>query len=377
MDNYKNFKVEDFVCDPFFREWVLNPNHENGQKWNQWLNDHPDHLAYVHSAREVVLSLRVNEESISDAEIREVVNRTISKIKQSEALNAKNEAFNRRFYQTNLFRIAASIVLLLGIGFVFLKLESPSKAPELASVSKPEIASDTHIGWEVVTNSKSRPMLIKLSDASKVTLAPGSRLTYPANFNNEKNRQVHLTGEAFFDITKDPSKPFLVFAEDIVTKVLGTSFTVKAYPSSKLLTVEVKTGKVAVFSKQDPQLDSKINNTDLAGIVLVPNQKAILERGAAKMVKTLVEKPEIVLPKSEIPHFNFEDTPASEAFAIIGKAYGIKIIYDEDILKDCPVTAPLDNQTLNEKLSFICKAVEASYEVVEGQIIIHSSGCKN
>ena len=95
------------------------------------------------------------------------------------------------------------------------------------------------------------------------------------------------------------------------------------------------------------------------------------------MVKTLVEKPEIIVPKAQIPHFEFEDTPASEAFATIGKAYGIDILFDEELLRDCPLTAALDSQTLHEKLSIICKAVEARYEILDGQIIIHSRGCRN
>ena len=95
------------------------------------------------------------------------------------------------------------------------------------------------------------------------------------------------------------------------------------------------------------------------------------------MVKTLVEKPEIILAKEDVPHFTFEDTPVTEVFQAIEKAYGIDILYDAEIMKDCPLTATLENQPLNEKLMVICKAVEANYEILDGQIVIHSTGCKN
>jgi transmembrane sensor len=141
--------------------------------------------------------------------------------------------------------------------------------------------------------------------------------------------------------------------------------------------VEVKTGRVSVFAKSDPNAAQKAGNNRLEGLVLSPNQKMIFKRDEVRMVKTLVEKPEIILPKDQIPQFAFEDTPVSEVFHAIETAYGVDIVYNAELLKGCPLTATLDEQPLNEKLMIICKAVEARYEVLDGQIIIHSEGCRN
>jgi transmembrane sensor len=375
MDQYKNFGVEDFVWDQSFRQWVLAPTRENNFQWNRWLSENPDSVGVIKEARQVVLSLGVKEEVISDHEIRETVNKTIARI--NEPLQERYSPVRRSFYRSAWFQIAASVAILLIAGLAIknyrleIGLEANHKKSEIPAQSIEVVAPMIE-----KVNTGKKTMLVRLQDNSEVTLKPGSSIRYQEEFTGT-SREVFLFGEAFFNISKDPDRPFLVYANELVTKVLGTSFTIKAYASSKEVTVEVKTGRVSVFAKSDPQLQMKLSRRELQGIILSPNQKIIFERDAARMEKTLVEKPEIVQPKSKVPHFEFEDTPASEVFAAIGKAYGIEIIYDEELLKDCPLTAALENQPLHEKLSIICKAVESSYEVLDGQIIIHSRGCRN
>jgi hypothetical protein len=269
--------------------------------------------------------------------------------------------------------VAASIAFLLISGWVVYTLSVKKETPQIASKEK-VIAPQA--GMIEKNNATAKPMQVILEDGSKITLAANGRIRYASQFIAAK-REVYLEGEAFFDIAKDPERPFFVYSNGLVTKVLGTSFTIKAYGNSNEVTVEVKTGRVSVFAESDPAFKQKTSSPALQGVVLRPNQKIIYSREDVRMVKTLVERPEMVVAKAEIPAFEFEDTPASAVFDTIGKAYGIEILYDEELLKDCPLTATLDNQTLHEKLSIICKAVESSYEILDGQIVIHSKGCKN
>ena len=263
--------------------------------------------------------------------------------------------------------IAASIAIVLGCWFFLDK-----------TASTETLNPETVDGQSVVEikNTSNKPQRVALEDGSIVILKAKSSISFPEHF-GEKRRLVYLHGEAFFEISKDPERPFLVYSNGLVTKVLGTSFTIKAYDSAREVMVEVKTGRVSVFAQSDPDLNEKLSRRELEGMILSPNQKIIYERDGIRMVKTLVEKPQIILPKSQIPQFEFEDTPANEAFESIAKSYGIDILYDEELLSGCPLTATLDNQSLHEKLSIICKAVEASYEILDGQIIIHSKGCRN
>ena len=82
MDQYINFGVEDFVWDSFFRTWVLTPTRESDAAWNNWLLQNPETRSLVDQAKQIVLSLQINEPHLSDQEINAVVKKTISKITQ-------------------------------------------------------------------------------------------------------------------------------------------------------------------------------------------------------------------------------------------------------------------------------------------------------
>jgi hypothetical protein len=83
----------------------------------------------------------------------------------------------------------------------------------------------------------------------------------------------------------------------------------------------------------------------------------------------------ITLPQAELLRFEFDDTPVSEVFAVLEKSYSVDIVYDEELMHNCPLTASLTNESLFEKLNIICKAVEARYSLIDGQIVIDSKGC--
>ncbi|MCE7069591.1 MULTISPECIES: FecR family protein [Dyadobacter] len=374
MDHYRDFTVEDFVWDNVFRQWVLSPTRETDELWEAWIEKNADAHDKIQQAKSIVLSLRLHEPELSDPEITEIVKNTIGRIDGFEKYPTFAEPVKQlKTYHFPWFRMAAAVALLLISGWIIYSLSTKKESRQI-TFEKPiqEDKDSITEKW----NASTKPMTVVLDDGSKVTLSAKARIRYANKFVAAK-REVYLEGEAFFDITKDADRPFFVYSNGLVTKVLGTSFTIRAYGNSNEVTVEVKTGRVSVFPQSDPDFEQKTSGRELQGIVLSPNQKIIYSREEVRMVKTLVEKPEIVVPKAEIPQFEFEDTPASDVFATVGKAYGIEILYDAEILKDCPLTATLDNQTLHEKLFIICQAVEASYEIIDGQVVIHSRGCKN
>lgn len=374
MNRYSDFSVEDLVWDVFFRQWTLSPTSETNAIWDNWINANPEMLGKVEQARRILLSMRIEEHEISNAEINEVVKRTVGFLDTENLKTAPHTLRSSPSLFNRWMRLAASIALLSLLGWTANSVLV--KKHEKARVAAQHIPAkeETYIVEKV--NTTSRTMQLTLGDGSSISLSPKGRVRYREPFDNQR-REVHLAGEAFFNIGKDPNRPFLVFANGLITKVLGTSFRVKAYEGVGEVTVEVKSGKVAVFAENDPQSKKKVEDKALQGIILKPNQKIIYALNEVKMVKTLVEKPEIVVPKSEIPRLDFEDTPASDVFNTLGKTYGIDIIYDAALLKDCPLTAILEGLTLHDKLNIICKAVESSYEIVDGQVIIHSKGCKN
>jgi len=155
-------------------------------------------------------------------------------------------AWNRRFHEKYInpsarplwrstwLGYAAACFLMLSIGIYFFKTDSPSKKNDpIAMLEK--------------RNPRGQRSKFTLPDSSVVYLGAESQLKFPKKF-GPGNREIFLTGEAFFEITKDRKHPFIIHTGSVQTKVLGTSFKINAF-EGKNLTVSVATGKVSVARK--------------------------------------------------------------------------------------------------------------------------------
>lgn len=112
-----------------------------------------------------------------------------------------------------------------------------------------------------------------LPDSTRVTLNCGSHLTYTSDFGQE-NRQVHLEGEGYFEVEKDQSKPFIVFADGIEVMVTGTKFNVSAYPEDEQAVVSLLEGSVQVRNHAS---DFKLD--------IVPNEKVLYTSQTGELIK--------------------------------------------------------------------------------------------
>ena len=133
-------------------------------------------------------------------------------------------------------KVAASILILLSAGFGLFRITQKANI----NADSPSVS-----GYISKSNPSGQKSLIILPDGSKVKLNSESYLEYPTQFEGTE-REVKLVGEAFFEVQKDPLKPFIVKSGSIDVKVLGTSFNIKAHPYEKNYSVAVATGKVAV-----------------------------------------------------------------------------------------------------------------------------------
>ena len=285
MDQYKNFGVEDFIWDAFFRQWVLLPTRETDAVWSIWLQNNAGMSDTIRQAKEIILSLHVTEAELSEEEIRDAIKQTLSKTdKPAHPWEVHFKRRNISVLKATWFRIAACIIFISIIGILSKSYILPGIVKENSIVLLSE--SDEKKDFVKKTNTEGIPILIELDDRSQVTLSPNSTIRYKRKFQEQK-REVYLEGEAFFEVTKDHEHPFFVYANNLVTKVLGTSFRIRAYDSSDQVMVEVKTGRVSVFTRSDPKLNEKTSNTELEGVVLSPNQKIVYSKDHSRMVKTL------------------------------------------------------------------------------------------
>lgn len=368
---YKYFKVEDFLLDESFLAWVKTK--EDDASWAAFFVDYPKQKAVAEQAQKMILGA----EGFVDAERKNRLKaRLFDAIEEEEAaqLVVEKSTKLRRIYWS--LAAAASVALLVTFGVFYSK---NARYTEGGGNTYQAMIEKISVPLLEVVNEKDKPQLVILPDSSSILLQKGSRLSYPKSFAGLEKREVYLLGEAFFEVTKNPKQPFMVYANELVTKVLGTSFTVKAYSGDKDVVVIVKTGKVTVFSNKDNQKQEKqlepSRNTE--GVVLTPNQQIIFNKNDGQLLKSLVMTPTLQeLPTIQNLSFDFDDAPVSKVFSLLEKAYGVDIVYDEELLKSCKLTASMTNEHLFEKLRLICLTIEAEYQVIDAQIVIVSKGCK-
>lgn len=220
----------------------------------------------------------------------------------------------------NVSKIAASVSLFLMAGLL------------IYLVSKKSVET---IAFETTnfTTEKTLP------DGSIITLNKNSKLTYSADFQGD-TREVSLEGEAFFDIKRDESKPFVIHAKGSEIKVLGTSFNVKAY--NEAVKVSVETGKVSFKRK-------KIEQT------LTKGEEAEWVSQKDTIVKRLILDKNTMAYKTHV--YVFEDKSLDEILKVLSEGYQVPILLKNSSLKYCKLTTKFDNETLPNTLNIIAETL--------------------
>lgn len=155
-----------------------------------------------------------------------------------------------------------------------------------------------------------------LPDGSKVWLNAASSIYFPTAFTG-KERQVRITGEAFFEVVRDPGKPFTVYInQQTAIQVLGTSFNINAYPDEVAIQTTLLEGAVKVTSGHNSHL-------------LKPGQQAVVEHSGEMSIDASVSPAVITAWRNGIFHFQGTDLPA--VLRQIGRWYDVEILYEGDI----------------------------------------------
>lgn len=169
--------------------------------------------------------------------------------------------------------------------------------------------------WIALENFDQNPKQFFLPDSSSIWLSENSSLKYPIDF-NKNTRTTKLSGQAFFDITKNPQKPFSIKTGKLTTKVLGTSFNI--IENDSLVEVSVSTGLVNI----------SVGNQDLQ---LSPNQKISFQSSSEKLIKTntnaqlqqLWFKGEVVLDQVKL----------ADLTKVLEEIYGISFVFKDENAK--------------------------------------------
>ena len=279
----------------------------------------------------------------------------------------KHERFrkSKSNYRIVISYAAAFIILVIAGLFAYPWKTVERSKMAVESTAAPEIIK--------VVNSGRTAQKVTFQDGSTVVLEPGGELRYDKKFLN--SREVYLSGDAFFEVTKDASRPFLVYTNEITTKVLGTSFRIKANEGEKEIVVAVKTGKVSVMANS---ANDNVLTKNIPEITLTPNQQAIYKRSEHVVVKKLVAEPQVINGQATI-----KDSYVNESVVLILQAltesYGVDIRFDKESFADCTLTSDvIEGEGLFEQLEIVCNALGGTYQIEsDASIVIEANGCQS
>ncbi|MFC5412932.1 FecR family protein [Larkinella bovis] len=265
---------------------------------------------------------------------------------------------------------AAAVITLIGLGALLFN-RYPSRSAN--RITQPTVRADDFVTY---TNTTQQPQTLTLEDSTRIYLQPQSTIRYAVKAHPNK-RETWLKGKAFFQVHKDPKRPFLVYSGTIVTRVLGTSFWVTAPADVPTVEVAVHTGKVSVFKKRPKVHVGNDDVDETASVVLTPNQKVTIYVDEDRLTRGLIDQPEpIRAPARPVPTaFVFDDSPLPEVLQQLERAYGIEMEMSNEALNNCRFTGKIDQQSLYVKLELICRTLNLQYEVQGNRILITGSGC--
>ena len=251
--------------------------------------------------------------------------------------------------------VAASVIVIISL--VVLRHSENSKM-------NTSIASNISTKKEIVTKNATKTNLV-LPDGTKVWLNAGSKLSYDETYGN-KYREVVLTGEGFFDVTKNANKPFIIHTRKMDIKVLGTAFNVRCYPDEKKVETSLLRGSIEVTLKDRPT----------EKIYLKPNEKLTLidEPVAVNSMKNegrkIAHETAVPEPMVAISHLTYNTLDnsvmetswlqnklvfKSETFEAVAKKmekwYNVSIVFSDQSVKDLHFTGIFEKETVSEALS--------------------------
>lgn len=207
-----------------------------------------------------------------------------------------------------------------------------------------------------------KKMQLALSDGTLVHINAGSSLKYPVQFIQGQERKVFLEGEAYFDVAHDAAHPFVVNANSINIRALGTTFNVSAYAEDDHIRTVLVDGKVGVFKKE-------IVFSETTAAILTPNQSAVWNKSTQQITTEEVEVgPYIAWVKGKLI---FKRAPFKQIRKVLERKYNFTIVNNNQTLDAENYFAKFDDETIEEVLTTLNESFKIDYEIINNQVIIN------
>lgn len=311
---------------------------EDKERLDAWMDESPGNRKYFNELK------MIWENSAADfSRIKVNIGASWENIREGISGNAGDVREIRPFYSRAALRIAASVLVLLSLGYISFRVISSNRSAR----------SDI-----VLAKTGSGVREVKLPDGSTAWLNDDSRIMYPEEF-GARSREVSLSGEAFFEVEKNRRKPFVVETGHSRTEVLGTSFNINERLEANEVVLTVVSGRVA-FSGTGSRPGM---------LVLEAGEQAKLSASNGSLVKAEKFNPNSLAWKTGI--LVFENDSLARVCRILSGHYKRPVIPELPGLEGSKkLTASFDNRELEEVLKIIALTLDLSVRYEDNRVIL-------
>jgi ferric-dicitrate binding protein FerR (iron transport regulator) len=281
------------------------------------------------------------------------------KIKLKQGGTISKTEFNLK----QIYRVAAAFILTVLIS---------SLATYFIMKDGPILRSSDKVNSIYVYAPLGSKAMTILPDGTKVWLNAGSNLKYDPLLYGKRNRQVTLTGEAYFSVITNPDKPFVVNAKKIKIMALGTEFNVKAYLEENIISTTLVKGVVKV--------DGEDQHNRYFSIILKPSQQITLNIGKAKTNPVVSAEPEDIDAR-KLDELYMETLPVKmtekpqvvnlqrrELATLLERRYNILITFDDEEIKNYHFTGIFQNETIEQVFQVLRMTAPLRYNIGKGKV---------
>ncbi len=242
-------------------------------------------------------------------------------------------------WKSYAYRMAIAAVIFMGIGAVYFGQQEVPPSPV----------------YLTKTTSSGQKALVTLSDGSTVKLNAESTITYPDPLAADQ-RIIELRGEAFFDVTEDSKRPFIVCAHEVQTTVLGTSFDVNAYDADRVR-VSLVSGKVRVHQREQDQ-----------EVFLKPGESVSYEPTSKELIVEKFDLMKLTAWKDGIIYLS--EAGKEEVFEQLAKWYGVGFKYENEPTQSWDYSGQFDHMSLEMVLNTIGFSEGFNFRIEGKQVTI-------
>jgi len=248
---YAGYGVPEFICDPFFQDWIIHPQGESAAWWQDWMIRHPEKTTTVSDARQLLQSLYFEEHVPEEGAALQSLASAREKI-------ATTASPGRPIRKTRWWAAAAAAIVILCVSLIYL------------------VTVDHHTQLSYNT-SYGETLSLYLPDSSRLILNAHSSVRYGKKWRPGQTREVWLEGEAWFDVRSTAASTFLVHTKDLTVEVLGTSFDIRG-----------RRGKTEVVL-QSGKIRLRFTGGGHADLLMRPGDRIILDPATAALTHTTTE----------------------------------------------------------------------------------------